>query len=183
MFGIDDAITGGMQAVGLGMQIYGSLGQADVSKEMAKVSRDQALHEKNINDLKAKQMEVEGRRSQLQTIRNTQRARALGIQSAVSQGADKGSGMLGGMFDVQNQGAFNLQGINFGLEIGRGINKENNFISENKYKMADLQGEAAEYQGWSSLGGALMKSGGIVGQFAKGGGQGLFPGVQLPGMD
>lgn len=159
-------------AVGLGMQLFGGNAQAEASRKAAEISKDVAHHEQNINDLKAKQMELEGRRSQLQTIRNTQRAQAMGINSAVSQGASKGSGMLGGIWDTENQGMFNLQGINQGLEVGRGINAENKSISEDKYKMADVQGQAATAQGWTSLGGALMKSGGFVGQVSQGFGGG-----------
>jgi hypothetical protein len=183
MFGIDDAIGLGLGAIGLGMQIFGGSEQSKISKEMAEVSKDQAMHEQNINDLKMQQMELEGRRSQIETYRNIQRARALGVASAVNQGAQSGSGMKGGQAQVTNQGLFNLQGIDFGLSIGRGVNKENQFISQDKMKLADLGADMSSAQGLASLGGSLMKAGPIFGQFgASLGNMSLFPGVQLPGM-
>lgn len=165
MFGVDDAIGLGIQAVGLGMQIFGGNKQSQISAEMAKVSKDEAMHEKNINNLKAKQMELEASRTQLQNIRNIQRARAMGIASAVNQGANKGSGLQGGLASISDQGIFNMLGVNQALSTGRGINAENNFISDDKMKMADLKGQSADAQGWASLGGALMKAGGTFGSF------------------
>lgn len=155
-------------AVGLGMQLFGGNKQAEASKAMAEASADEAKHEQQINNLKSQQMELEGRRSQLQTIRNTQRAVAMGVNSSVSQGASTGSGILGGVYDTQNQGAFNLLGIGQALQTGRDINAQNNSISADKIKIAQYGGQAAEGQGIASLGGAVMKSGGLVGQFSQG---------------
>lgn len=186
MFGIDDAIEAGIAAVGLGMQIFGSNKQAQVSHQMAQVSKDEAMHEQNINDLKQRQMELEGQRSQLETIRNMQRARALGISASVNQGANMGSGLAGGLAQVQNQGGWNILGINQGLEIGRGINTQNKSISADKMQMADLQGQSADAQGMQSMGGALLKSSGTIGSLGANAWGGIsnsfFPGVQLPGM-
>lgn len=162
-----DPLTLGISAVGLGMQVFGAFGQADASEELAALSKKEAAHEQNINALKVQQMQTEARRSQLQSYRNTQRARAMGIAAAVNQGASKGSGMQGGIFDVQNQGLFNVLGVNQGLEIGNKISKENDAISQLKMQMADVKGQAAEAQGWSSLGGSLMKSAGVFGSFGN----------------
>jgi hypothetical protein len=172
MFGVDDAIELGIGAVGLGMQVFGAFGASNTAKEEAKVSKDEALHEQNINDLKTQQMELEGRRSLLQTFRNTQRAVAMGINSAVNQGSQFGSGLLGGIADTQNQGNFNALGINQALSIGRNINTENQGISQDRMKMADLKGQEATSNAWQSLGGALMKSGGTIGNL----GANLFSG-------
>ena len=60
---------------------------------------------------------------------------------------------------------FNLLGISQGLEIGDKIANENTAISGLKMQMADVKSDAAEAQGWASLGGSLMKSSGIIGQF------------------
>jgi len=167
MFGIDDAIGLGIGAVGLGMQIFGGSSQSKASAEAAKISKDEALHEQNINNLKTKQMELEAHRSQLQTVRNMQRARALGIASAVSQGANKGSGLQGSLAQISDQANWNNLGIGQALMIGQDVNKENNYISQDKMKMADVQSDMASAQGLSSLGGSLVKSAGLFGQFGS----------------
>jgi hypothetical protein len=150
---------------------------------MAEVSRRQAGYEQNINNLKMQQMELEASRSQIQNIRNMQRARALGTAAAVNQGANKGSGLQGGLAQISNQAGWNMLGVNQALYTGRSINEQNNLISGTKMEMASLQGDMAQAQGMASLGGALTKSSGLFGQFAAGfGGMNLFPGVQLPGM-
>lgn len=169
-----DPVSLGIAAVGLGLQIYGGFRQSENAKEVAAVSQDMAKQEQSINDAKVRQMELEGRRTQLQNIRNAQRARAVAVQSATSQGAQFGSGLQGGLAEVQNQMGFNLLGVDQALATGREINQYNQNISEDKQKLASLGAKNAEAQGYASLGGALIKAGPIVGQISQGfGGSGL----------
>lgn len=72
-----DPVSLGIAAVGLGLQIYGGFRQSENAKEVAAVSQDMAKQEQSINDAKVRQMELEGRRTQLQNIRNAQRALSL----------------------------------------------------------------------------------------------------------
>lgn len=176
-----DPISIGIGVIGLGMSIFGGMQQADVAKQQAQVSRDIAGQEQGINDEKQKAMEISGRRQQLEIMRNTQRAQAQATNNAVNQGAQFGSGLQGGLAQVADQGLFNITGVNLGLETGRSINTYNRSISQDKMKMADLGGDMAEAQGWSSLGGAIMKSGPMIGSLSKGFGGGFGGGGNYSG--
>lgn len=153
-------------AVGLGMSIFGGMDQAANAKKQAAVSGDIARQELGINSEKQKAMEISGRRQQLETYRNMQRARAQAEQSAVTQGANFGSGLQGGLAQIASQGLFNLAGINSALDTGRAIAGYNDTISQDKIQLAQLGGEAASAQGLTSLGGSLMKSGPTIGNLS-----------------
>lgn len=184
-----DILSVATSAVGLGLQIFGghkasedasryAQQEAQFAQQGAAIAKDEARQEQSINDLKQRQMEIEGNRTQIENIRNMQRARALGINSAVNQGAQYGSGLAGGLADTENQANFNILGVSQALGIGRGINNYNQAISYDKMQAADLranqqtqqafyQARQAQNQGLMSLGGALLKAGPSVGPFAK----------------
>lgn len=167
-----DPISIGIQAVGLGLSLFGGFGQANTAKEIAKVSQDKAEHEQQINDLKQQQARLEANRMQMQNIRNIQRQRALATASATTQGAQYGSGLQGGLADVLNQGLFNMQGVNLASQTGEEIYGQNRSITADNAKIAGLQGQSATYQGLTSLGGAAIKAGPVVGQISQGFGNG-----------
>jgi hypothetical protein len=150
------------------MQIFGGMGQAKASAEAAKISKDEAAQEEGINTAKRQQMELEARRTQLENVRNNQRARAMATNSAVNQGAQFGSGLQGGLAQVDAQTDYNMFGVNSALQTGRAISGFNSKISADKMQMADVQSQGAEAAGLSSLGGALIKNSGFVGQLSQG---------------
>jgi hypothetical protein len=164
-----DPISLGIQAVGFGLSIFGGLGQSKVAGEIADVSRDKAAHEQQINDIKQQQTVLESQRMQIQNVRNIQRQRALATASATSQGAQFGSGFQGGLADVTNQGLFNMQGVNQALQTSFQIYDQNKYITSDNAHIASLQGQSATDQGISSLGGAAIKAGPVIGQLFGGG--------------
>lgn len=163
-----DPISLAIGAVGLGMSLFGGLSSSSNAKEQAQVSADEATQEQNINDQKQQAMEIDARRKQLETIRTNQKAQAMATEAATNQNAQFGSGLQGGLAEVQNQSLFNLSGINSSLDIGRNINQYNKNISSDKMKMASLGGEAATDQAITSIGGSLMKIGPTIGALTKG---------------
>lgn len=158
-----DPISIGLGAVGLGMSLFGASKQASNAKAQAAVSMEIAKKELAINAEKQKAMELNGRRQQMEIFRNTQRARAQSLQAATTQGASFGSGLQGGLAEIASQGLFNLFGVNRALDTGRTIAGYNDGISQDKIKLAQLGGEAADSQIFNTLGGALMKIGPTVG--------------------
>lgn len=182
-----------MGVVSLGSSLIGGIGQmfgasstSKLEQEKAQVSANTAQLEMQENSVRQESMEMSARRSQLETIRNTQRARAFATQAGVSQGAQFGSGMAGGLAEVTNEGAFGLQGINNNLALGRQMFGLDAKIDQNKIQMAQLggdeasvQGQSAMFGGLSSLGGAMMKAGPTIGNifkgFGGGGGSGANP--------
>lgn len=150
------------------MSIFGGVEASEDSKRGAEIAKDQAKQEQGINDVKQRAMEISGRRQQLEMVRNNQRARALAENNATNQGAQFGSGIQGGLAQIQDQSLVNMQGVNFALTQGREINQFNKNISSDKMQMADVQSDLAQDQAWSSLGGSIMKAGPVIGGFSKG---------------
>lgn len=163
-----DPISIGIQAIGLGLQLFGGFSQSRNAKEASQVNQDIARQEQAINDAKTRQMELEGRRTQVENIRNAQRARAMAVQAATTQGAQFGTGLQGGLAQVQDQMGWNMLGVDQALSTGREINQYNRNISGDKQRLAQLGADSATSQGWSSLGGALVKAGPIIGQVSQG---------------
>lgn len=162
-----DPVTGTIAAIGLGLKLFGGMNASKDASQEAQLSGQNAGYEGQINDQRAQQMELSAYRGQLQDIRNTQRARAMGINAAVNQGAQYGSGMQGGIADVENQGNFNLQGITQNLQIGRNIFGLDSKISQNNVGIANLKGNEATAQGEASLGGSILSSAGTLGTLTK----------------
>lgn len=163
-----DPISLAISAVGLGMQVFGGMGQAHNAKETASISQDVAKQEQGINDAKQRQMELEGRRMQMENIRNNQRARAMAENAAVNQGAQFGSGLQGGLGQINDQSLFNMSGVNSALQTGRELNSFNQNISQDKMRLASVQGQSATNAGIASLGGSILKAGPIIGQLSQG---------------
>lgn len=164
-----DPISATLGIVGLGMQIYGGMKSSEVAGQEAKVSQDEATQEQGINDAKQAAMELNGRRTQMENVRNVQRARALAENTGVGQNAQFGSGLAGGLAQITDQGLFNMSGVNSALQTGRQINSFNQNITSDKKQMAALGGTMATDQGIASLGGAIMKAGPMVGQMGQAG--------------
>jgi hypothetical protein len=163
-----DPISLGLGVVGLGMSIFGGLGQAKAQKEEAQISSEIAGQEQQENNVKLQQMAIENRRQNMEIIRNNQRQRALATAAAVNQGAQFGSGLQGGLAGVTDQSTYNLLGSNQSLMFGQQIGAINNTISGYKQQLASIQGSSATDAGIASLGGALMKSGPTIGAMSKG---------------
>lgn len=149
------------------MQIFGGMGASKTAGEEAKVSADEATQEQGINNAKQAAMELNGRRTNMENIRNIQRARAMNLNTSVNQGAQFGSGLQGGQAQAEDQGLFNMSGVNSALQTGRQINAFNQNITSDKIQMASLGGTMAQDQGIASLGGALMKAGPMVGAIGQ----------------
>lgn len=154
--------------IGLGASLIGGIGQSQIASQEAGLSAANAGLEQSVNNQRQQAMVLTARRQQMENFRNTQRARAQGLNASVNQGANMGSGMPGGQAQATAQGTTNNIGIQQSLGIGENIFSLDNQISSNKIKMANLGGLSATYQGVSSLGGSLTKAAGPLGS--------MFPG-------
>lgn len=170
-----DPISLGLGVVGLGLQLWGQSEASSASKQYAAQSsalaRGIAGDEQRLNEQKRIAMELSGKRQVMEVFRNNQRLRAQATAAAVNQGAQFGTGLLGGLAQIEGQSQDNALGINQGLITGRNIFGINNDISDKKMQQAQLQAQyqtsQADAQGLASLGGALTKIGPTVGAFAK----------------
>src|SRR5882757_6773508 len=131
-----DPLTLGLGAVSLGMQLFGGLSAASDTKKAYGIQQNITGLEGNVNQQRQAAMELSARRQSLENFRATQRAQSQGLNNAVSQGAQFGSGLAGGEAQITAQGAFNNQGINQNLEIGRNIFGLNDKISQQKLALS-----------------------------------------------
>jgi hypothetical protein len=162
------------------MKLFGQFSASDDAEKLSALEKQQAGLEQGINEQKRQQMLLNSRRSTLEIFRNTQRMRAQSIQAGVSQGAQFGSGLQGGLAQIYNQGLYNAQGVSQNLEIGRNIFGLNDQISGVKMQMSDVKSDLATDQGWASLGGSILSGAGTIGSVgtslfggSSGGGFGL----------
>lgn len=162
-----DPISAGLMVGGLALQAFGGFSAAGHAKQAAMINQQIAGDEMRINDQKRLQMELNGRRQQMEVYRNAQRLRAQATAAAVNQGASKGSGLQGGLAAVTDMQNTNLLGISQNQEIGENIFGINNDISQKKQQLASVQSDMATDQAWSSLGGSLIKMGPTIGGQAK----------------
>lgn len=163
-----DPLTLGIAAVGLGTSIFGGMSaSADAQKAAAIQGQIQGV-ETQVNDQRRNAMELSGRRQQMEIFRNNQRQRAMATNAAVNQGAQFGSGLQGGLAQVQDQSMFNSLGVSQNLEIGRNIFGLNDQISGLKTQLSSVQSDMASDQGIASLGGSILKSAPMLGQMGAG---------------
>ncbi len=162
-----DPITLGIGAVGLGLKLFGSLSASSDANKISQVEQQKFGVEQQVNDQRQQAMNLSARRQQLEIFRNTQRARAQGLNAAVQQGAQFGSGFAGGQASTQSQGLFNSLGVSQNQQIGNNIFGLDSRISGLNSQEAGLKGQMATDQGWSSLGGSILSSAGTLGGIAK----------------
>lgn len=154
--------------IGLGTSLFGGLSQAHTAHEQAQVSSQIYGLEGQENAVRQHAMEMSSQRSQLETLRTTQRARAMAINAGASQtGSLQGSGVQGGIAETESQGAWGLQGINNQLSFGRQMFGLDSQISLKRMQLANLGGNMATDQGITSLGGALLNSSPALGRMAS----------------
>lgn len=157
------AISGG---IGLGMKIFGMDSASKAANAAYGIESNITGLQQQVNNQKQQQMELSARRGQLENFRNAQRLRAQGVNSAVGQGAQYGSGLQGSLAQNTSQSLFNSQGINQNLEIGRNIFGINNQISQQNLALSKVKSDMNTDQGWASLGGSILQSSGTIGNVA-----------------
>jgi len=186
-----EPVTLGLQALGMGLKLFGAFSGAsdteNYSKQINSYEQEKFGLEKQVNDQRRQAMELSARRQQLEIFRNTQRARAQGLNAAVNQGAQFGSGIQGGQAGTLNQGLFNALGVNQNLAIGRNIFGLDDQITGVNAKestvKSQMQADLAQDQAWQSLGGSLLQSSGTIGNIggAIGGNFSKMAGLFSPG--
>lgn len=177
-----DPISLGIGAIGLGMQLYGGISASQDAQRANQVQQDVTTQEANVNVQRQQAMELSARRQQMEVFRNTQRARAQGLNAATNQGASYGSGLQGGQAQATDQGLFNVAGINQNLQIGRNIFGLDAKISADKMQLSSIQADQITDQAWSGFGGALTKNAGTLANIGQYGAGQFKNGIDLTGV-
>lgn len=160
MSGNPIAIASG--AIGLGMTLFGGSQQVSAAKQTAEAQRQIAADEIKQDSVRRKAMELAASRQQMEVFRNAQRARALALNNATSQGAQFGSGLQGGYGQVGGQANWQSSGIQRNLGFGEQMFDINNEINQQKMIIAAAGGTSATGAGISKLGSTLMSSFGPI---------------------
>lgn len=84
-------------------------------------------------------MEMDGRRKQLEIIRNQQRARSMALTASTQAGSSRGSGLQGGYGQISGQTGVNILGVQQNLEIGRNIFGLNEQITDQRIAASNLE--------------------------------------------
>lgn len=161
-----DPITLTMAAIsiaGLGLEMFGGSKAAKKEKEAAGISRQMAGLELEGEAIRHKSMELSSRRQQAEIFRTSQRARAIALAAATSQGAQFGSGLSGGYGQIAGQTGVNLTGVWQNQMLAEDMFGVNSRISAARMQMAGVKSEQASAMGMMSLGGSLMKAGPTLG--------------------
>lgn len=156
-------LTAITQLIGFGTSLFGGISAADDAKKAAQIQSNIAGDEGQLEDQRHTAMQLQASRQSTEILRANQRARSTAINNATGQGAQFGSGLQGGLAQVQDEGLFNLAGVNQNLQIGNAMFDINKDITKQKQQLALVQGQSATDQGIASLGGALVKAGPTIG--------------------
>lgn len=163
-----DPISTGLGVAGFGLKLLGGLFGSSAASEIHEAQQRIYQEQLKGNIEKQKAMMLASRRQQLEIIRNEQRARALALNSAVSQGAQYGSGLQGGLAQVSGDANTNLLGNQQSMQIGQTMYGINNNISKYNLQVSEAQTSLSNAQGLASLGGSLIQAGPTIGNLFKG---------------
>jgi hypothetical protein len=161
-------ISAGIAAIGAVVTGVGAYESYSAAKDSAAANSKIAQDQQAQNALSQQAMELNARRQQLETIRNSQKARALALSDATAQGAGQGSGLQGGYGQVQGDADTTLLGIQQQLSLGQQNFSIDADITSQKIALANAQSKASFGQGLTSLGGALISNSGTIGNISQG---------------
>ena len=157
-------LTAGFGLVGAGISLYSGLQESKIAQEEAGVESNILGQYNAINTKRQEQAQLEAHRGQMQDIRAAQMARSMAETSSVSQGAQFGSGLQGGLAQISGQVNTNQVYRAQDLTIANSIFEDYANINNMKMGMADLQAKSAEYQGYGAIGGAISGSAPALGK-------------------
>lgn len=139
-----------------GFSLFGTLSSMQGSSQVNQAQQRTIELEKEAEGQRHQAMVLDSERKSMETLRNNQRARAMGLEAATSQGANKGSGLAGAYGQMSGQTGVNLLGISQNREIGENMFSINNKISDQKMQMAQGQQQMQFGAGMSSFGSSLF---------------------------
>lgn len=162
-------VTAATAVASVGLSAFGTKESVGGAQDAAAASQQITQGELKQDQIRQEAAAMDARRRELQTIRESQKARAMALTSATAQGAGLGSGLQGGYGQIQGDTATNYLGIAQNLEFGQRLYDVNaNEINPAKVALSQAQGRMATGQGMSSFGGSLMNSVGTIGRLAQG---------------
>lgn len=147
-------------AVGLAAAGYGAYKQYQGSKEVAAATRDAANINKNTEQLRQQQMNLDATRRRREVVRQALAARAASLAAVTFKGAGgDGSSALGGAYGgISGQSNVNDVGIRQNQSLGNSIFSNNASLQDVYYREAAAKSQVATGQALSSFGGAMLSN-------------------------
>lgn len=160
-FGIGGGVLAAAGAIGSGIE---GMQLANTQSQISQASQNIAQTEMQMNNVRLQQMSMNQQRQQMQNLRNLQRTRASGLSTAVSSGAQFGSGIKGAQGAASAEAGTNTLATSQNFQVGKDIYGLMNQQSMYEMQIAGLQGKAATQQGIMSMfGGASSVGSGMMG--------------------
>lgn len=141
---------------GLALQLFGSQQKVSGAGAANAAQQKEVGLEQQGEAIRHQFMETDARRKQLEIVRNQQRTSALATNNAVTQGAQFGSGLQGGLGQIAGQSNTNSQGLMLSLMQGRQMFDINSQISQTKISQLAGQQQSSTGSALSGLGGTLI---------------------------
>ena len=148
-----------IMAAGMAISAYGAYQSYKSAKETNAAQNRITGLEQQTEAQRKQAMELDVRRKQLEAVRNQQKARAMALTTATSQGASQGSGLPGAYGQFSGDVGTDLLGLSQNLQMNRNIFDINEQISQQKMQIADSSTKGAFGAGLSSLGGSVFSAG------------------------
>lgn len=143
---------------GLALNLFGGISKTQGAKQANLAQQQEVRLQQQQEAVRQKYMEMDARRKSLEILRTQQRASAMALNTAVSQGAQGGSGLAGGLAQIAGQSNTNLQGVTNALGFGQQMFGLNAQISGTKIGQLQGQQTMSEGAGYSALGDTFIKS-------------------------
>lgn len=149
--------------VGMASSAYGAYGSYEGAKAAGQAQQNITGLQEQQDVQRQNLMELQARRSQMEVLRNNQRARSLALNNSTSQGAQFGSGLQGGYGQQQGQSGTNLLGIDQNLTTGRNQFNLTSQIDQQKILLGQANTQEATSKAISGFGSSVSGSIGKIG--------------------
>lgn len=177
-----DPISLAIGAIGMGVSAFGMFGASSAAKQASNIQNAILANETAENQVRQQAVNMQAQRSQIQNVRNTQRAQAQGLSVGVSQGAQFGSGVAGGQAQAATAGAWNAEGIDQSILSANKVFGYDYAIDSLKGQLGSTESTLAQDRGIQGMGMSIFGAAGAAGRlFAPGSGR--SPGAGGMGTD
>lgn len=184
MGGVSGAATGasfgpaGMAigaAVGIGFQLFGMSQSSAAAQANNQAQIAQIQLEEQVQGKQNEAANLGFQRQEMENLRKTQQAMAVGLARGVNQGAQFGSGVAGGQAETQSEGNWNQLGINNAKQTTNDIFALNQQINAQRIAQANAGMNMQTGQAYSSLGSGIINDLPALGRLTSGFGNSSNP--------
>ncbi len=161
-------ITGIAAAIGIASAVGGTITSMVGASAQNDAQQAQIAISQKENDQRQHLFEIEQQRKRIEDLRNAQQATATARSRATNQGAQFGSGLLGGLEQIQGESNYNILGINQNTQIGENLFSLDQQLTQAKIASANAATTQSIGSSLTSFGGSVINSLGAIGNLSSG---------------